>query len=408
MGSRGGGEQIVARVQDVGLGLLIVVAGQVLSGHGDGHVGGAARFDLGLARVQEHDGGFFHQVFPVIIGVGLLHVQLSQEVAVLVAVVLDLHHGGDVAVFGQVHVHALDGLGVVQVGQAMAEGIEHFRAVVPDVALGRARGGGCLVIGVHDGVEVAGFKVLVAHVDAFGFDDVVAAVVGGGAAEGAGLRVLDGFAGEAGVFAVAVHDFIVGVVAAAEVDHGGVSGVVGHVSVGQRAGGVHFAQQHLGGAGQLIVVDDADVGDAVHFVVAALGDVLEHHGVAGVDQHQHLGAGFLRRVHHGQFVVGQGQGVLAGGFARVVHGGAGSVGVTFAGAAGEYHDGDGIGLDGILPVSGRALFLEQGWRHFHDLVLGHVAGGSDVDVVVAHGFLQLAGLSIRSGLSQDLRIHHCI
>ena len=390
----GGGKQVVAGVQNVGLGVGVIIAGQVLGGNGDGHVHAGSRLHLGLGGVKEHNGGFLHVVLLIVIGVGLLDVELGQEVAVLTAVVLQLHHGGDVSIGSLVYVHALEGLGVVQVGQTVAEGIEHLLAVIPGAVLGGALAGAGFRAGIHNGIVVAGLVIFVAHVDALGLHHEVAAVVGVAAAEGAGGLVADLHAGVAGII-LAAHNLVVSVVTAAEVHHSGNGGVVGHIGVRQSAGGVHLAGEHPGDAGALVVVNHADVGDAVHLVPAALGDVLEHHGIAGVDEDDDLGAGFLGGVDDGKLVVGQGQRILAGSVAVKVQGGAGSVGIALAGAPGKYADAGGIGLvDGGLPVGGSAQLGELLGGDLHDLVLSHVAGGGHVDIVVGHLGLQLTGPAV--------------
>ena len=95
-----------------------------------------------------------------------------------------------------------------------------------------------------------------------------------------------------------------------------------------------LAGQHVRDADGLVVVRAADVADAVHLVRAALGDVGNHHVVAGVQQHDDLGAGFLRRLDNRQLIGRKLQRVFAGCFTRVVERRTRLVGIALAGAAG--------------------------------------------------------------------------
>ena len=283
----------------------------------------------------------------------------------------------------------------------MTEGEQHFLAVVPASGLGGALGRIRLEGGIHHGVVVTGFVILVANVDALGFHDVSAAVIGDGAAKGACLGIGDFHAGVTGILgAVGGDDLVIRIVAAAEVHQGGDGGVVRHIGVRQRAGGIGSAGEDVGDADALIVVDHADVGDAVHLMVASGHDVLEYHGVAGVHQDNDLGAGLPGQIDHRQLLVAERQRILAGGVAQAVQSGTGLVGVAFAGAPGKDADTNGAVLfNQLAPIGGDFKLLEAVGSYFHDLVVRHIAGGIDEDVVVNRGGNLFAGPAVGNHLN---------
>ena len=394
-------EVVVARIEDVGFGVVRVVACQILGGNSNGNFLALAGGDVHLGRVQEHDRGLFNQIRAVIVGVGLLHIQLGEEFAVLIGVVLHFDDGGDVAVHAAVNRHALDGLGVIKIAQAVTKGVEHFVGVIPRAAL---RCAGCAV-GValtHDGVKVTGFVVLVADVDTFRLDDVHAAVVGIRTAEGARADIADFLAGITRVV-ITADDFVIREVVAADVLHRRDGLVVAHESACQRARRVDLAGQHVRDADGLVVVRAADVADAVHLVRAALGDVGNHHVVAGVQQHDDLGAGFLRRLDNRQLIGRKLQRIFAGCFTRVVERRARLVGIALAGAARKHADADGVLGNCALPVGGHAQRFKFRRRNFRNLVRRPVARRADVHVVIHRGgnFLARPAVGAHLGVHVD-------
>ena len=398
----GGGEEVVALVEDIRLGVGIVVAGEVFGRNGDLHFYRLVRADFCLFGVEEHDGGLFNEVVPVIFGVRLLYIQLREEVAVFIGVVGDGDGGGDVAVFAQVDGDVRHFLRVIEIRDAVAEGVDDLFVVIPGGAVGGACRGRSVERRVGDAVVIAGLIILVADVDAFRLDDVIAAAVRRAAETGgAGSAGIDRFVRPTGIFAhfcvyfADVHIFI-----AAEVHHRGSGHVFISVCIGQGAGGVVFAGEHLHDADALIVVDDAHVADGVYFVRAAFGDVADLHGVAGVEEDDDRIAGVLGGVYHGELVFGEGQRVFIRRFACEVRGAcARFIGVRFACAAGKHDDTDAVflGLRHLLAPVGRdvdpgacicraerCIRIPVG-RYLAHLIVCQVAGAGDVTVVVGDG-----------------------
>ena len=136
---------------------------------------------------------------------------------------------------------------------------------------------------------------------------------------------------------------------------------------------------------------------------AALGDVGNHHVVAGVQQHDDLGAGFLRRLDNRQFIGRKLQRVFAGCFTRVVERRARLVGIALAGAARKHADADAVLGDSFLPVCRHAQRLELRRRHFRNLVGRPVTRRADVHMVIHRGgnFLARPAVGAHLGVHVD-------
>ena len=297
----GHGKEVVASLEDVGLGLVGIVVGELGLLDVHGHVlGGAGGDEVGLLVAHELDGGHLDAVLAVVVGVGLLEVDGDGVLAL---------HGAGVG-HGHLDVKAVVGLGdahalVVEggVGQTVGEGIGHVGAVVEVAGVALAQ----------DLVLVAGLIVAGAHVDALGVHVVAAPV---GALVVGGLPLVDhaldlvglavGQAGEVGVD----H---------AEVGHHGVEGVVLIDGVGQLAGGVDLAGEHLHQRVHGVVT-------LVHGEVGVVVGAGPHHGVHGVgpgailpagsvgqgEEDDHLGEGTRaaklgHAVEHVLLLLGEGQ-----------------------------------------------------------------------------------------------------
>ena len=141
--------------------------------------------------------------------------------------------------------------------------------------------------------------------------------------------------------------------------------------------------------GELVVVDRADVGDAVDLMGAAGGDLFEHHIVARIDQDKDLGAGLFCCVDNGELVLRESQRIFAGSLAGIVDRRAGFIGVAFARTASKDDDRGAVALDAGFPVRGSAEILELCGRHFDDLEVGVVAGRGSVDGIISIGILDL-------------------
>ena len=93
------GKQVIPRLQDIGFGVHIVVGDKVLAVDGDGDGLGLARLNLaGLFKAHQGDGGLFHIVGLVVVGIGGVQIDLHHLAADHVAGVLHIHLDLDVAV----------------------------------------------------------------------------------------------------------------------------------------------------------------------------------------------------------------------------------------------------------------------------------------------------------------------
>ena len=254
MGVVGGGEIVVAGIQNVGARAVGVIAGDIalVDVHGN-DLGGAGGQLARLAEADQSDGGLLDTVLLVIVGVGALHVELHGALARDCAGVRDLDSDGVnvqrvVVIDG--HIAELE----IGVAQAIAEGVGH------DVAVGVVA---CVAV-AGDEVLVAGLVVLVAHIDAFLVDHV-------------GLSL--------GGHIAALNITLIG--NGGKVPHSGGAVVIIAVGIHQTAGGVDLACQDLGhgvDAGDAHVTDPEGGVDVVLVVL----EEIDLQGVGRVDEDDDL------------------------------------------------------------------------------------------------------------------------
>ena len=304
---------IVAGFQHIAAVFKVVVGGHVLDGKTDGHRLARARLQqAGLAKAGQHHMAFFDAALGVGGGVVDLHDVLAGRVAGVGH--LDLHRDGGL-VGGKIG----DGLFKRGVGKAVAEGILHHRPV----RLLVADAGGI--------VDPAGLVETVADVDALGVLEVVA------------------------VFQIGIGEH-------ARVPVRGRGGQVIRIGVGQPAGGVDRAGQHLAHrvhAGRARRADPQRGVDALFLQKAQL------HRVGGVQQHNDLVKVLLFHQRQQVFLIpGQFQ-IMAAVVGIAVTGGVHILGqvVALAAGAGEHdhrHAGE---------------FPRRGHQLVGVLAGGHLGGG---------------------------------
>ena len=316
----GSGHIPVARVNHIGLGVLCIVAGNILLGEGDGHALRLAGGKLSCLDVlRQRHSRLFHAAGDV----GRLDVEFHNILAGGEAGVLHRdRRGAEVAVPVHLQVRPFK----ISVAQTIAEGI--------------GDGGGVIVIArvalLEHSILIAGFIVLVADIDAF--------------------RVVHiGIAGEG---AILVHIAVV-----AEVLHGGGGQVVVHIGVHQTAGGVDGAGQNLSNRADAA----RRTGIPQHRVNAVFRLVrkVHLHGVGGADEHNHLVEGFMHLGKQFLFVLVQFQVVfirraaVAGHVIRQV--------VAFRARAHQHDDGRIV----VILVGGLDIRRIFALRHF----VNHPAAG---------------------------------
>ena len=246
------GEEVVPRLQDVGLGVHVIVGDEILPVDGDGDALRLAGLKLaGLFKAHQGDGGLLNVVGLVVIRVGCVEIDLHHVPASGRAGILHGNAEFNIAVsvhLAHLKVRPLKG----GIGDAVAEGVLHRGGivVVPGIAL------------VQSLVEVAGLIVFIAHVDAF-------------VVEHGGLHVLP---------AVDQH----------HVPHvlhgGGGEGVIGE-GVHQMAGGVHRPAEHIGDGTAGVA---AGAGGPQHRAdTGVVGHPAQLEGVIGVDHQDYVVKGVI-------------------------------------------------------------------------------------------------------------------
>ena len=249
------GQVVAAFVQNVHTGAGGIIAGQVILGHVNGeHFAGTGLKDLCLVVAHQFHSGLFNAVCLVILGIGLLSIDLHGLLAGYAAGVGDLHG------YGVVDARALAGLhdlhvthGEVGVAQAVAEGISHVIRVGEVACLGSTQ---------HH-VFITGFGVLIANVDAFLVHNVLIVLVGVGA------QVI------AGGISIGVRT---------EVVHHRVQLIIRPPGIGQGAGGVHLAGEHIAYGVQTGLTHRANPQGSVHTIGRIIQEAYGH-GVSTVDDH---------------------------------------------------------------------------------------------------------------------------
>ena len=158
--------------QNIHARVVSVVAGQEVFRHGDSHRFALARLEqLRLREAHKLHRGLFNVILHVVVGIGLLRVDLHRLLARLVArvgngdsqLILGLQPIADL-----LHLHI--GESEVRVAQPVAEGVRDDVIVLEIARVRRAQ---------HN-VLIARFRVLVAQIHAFLIDHIVVVAVGVG------------------------------------------------------------------------------------------------------------------------------------------------------------------------------------------------------------------------------------
>ena len=255
MGVFAHGEVVVAVLKDIGLGVDIVIGGQILLVDCDREVLGVAGGDHFLVKAADLHSRLLDEIVDIILGVGRLEIDLHGVFSVNAADVLDVEL--DLEGFALV-LDAEIRVGKVGIAQAVAEGEGHV-VVVPVIAG---------VAAVQDEVLIAGLVVAVTDIDALLIDHIVlVALVDAGV--GVVLRGGDPVFGA------------VGPGIGAKVLHGGAGVVVLEEGVHDAAGGVHLARKDIGHAQDAGHAHVADPQDGVDPVIV---DKIKLQGVGGVQQ----------------------------------------------------------------------------------------------------------------------------
>ena len=387
---------LVAVLHDVGLGLHVVVAGQVLQIHIDDHGGAFAGLEhLGHVVVQQLHSRLLNQVLAVILGVGSLTVDLHIGLAGHLTGVGDLHrHMGDLLVGRLGPGHVLDGLVEGRVAQAVAKGIDDFLGIVP-LGLGILVDAGAVGLGLgghvtHDAIPVTGLVVTVADVDAFRLDQVVLEARVSAAGTNAGGILADDVAG--------IGQLKVTHVAHRRRGHG-----VAGVDVVQTAGGIGLTGHDIADAVGAVGAGQADVHDGIDLLVRLQFTQL-HRGNGG-DQHNDLVELLGHEADQLALVGGQRQRIAGANALRHAFD-AGLVVSTFAVAAAQHHDRRVAVLLQAVLVGGIGL-LQLGGRSLAGIVhevIGLVAGPAGIGRAQAQGGVDLlhSGVDSQTGSLQAI------
>ena len=351
MGVGANREVVVAILQDVGFGVVGIVAGQVFLVDGNGIMLGGTGGDHLFVKAAQLHSRLLHLIVDIVLGVGALEVDLHRVLAVHITGVGYIHPNLEgVALVLHREVGILEG----GVAQAIAEGEGHIGGII--IVTG--------VAAVQHIVLIAGLIITVAHIDAFLIDHIVLVAL-----DNAGVGVV-----------LRGGHIIVGavcIVEGAEVLHGRGRMVVLEEGIHDAAGGVDVAGQDVSHA---VDAGHAHVTDPQCRVNAVAVQKVQLQRVGGIEQHNDLFEHallleLLQVGEHVDFFLAELQVVTVGHVGLQLRQAAGQVGALAAGA-GQHHQGHiAVFRPGILQVLG---ILGPG--HLIDAVLGLVAaGGVGVD-----------------------------
>ena len=213
------GEVVVTSVHNVGLGLHVIIGGQIFLINSDGEMLRRAGSDHLLVEAADLNSSLLHLIVDVILGIGRLEVDLHGMLTVHIAHILHIHidfNGGTLVLNGKVGVFKLG------VAQAISEG-EGNIVIVLIIAC---------VSTVQNIVFIPGLEIAVAHIDAFRIDQEI------------GVTLAD-----AGVGIILCGSSIVvssiGILVSAEVLHSGSRVVVLQEGIHDPAGGVDITNQNV-------------------------------------------------------------------------------------------------------------------------------------------------------------------
>ena len=294
MGALGGGQVVVACIENIRSCTVCVIAGKVAAVYLHGHsLAGTGGQHVGLGKAYQSDGGFFNVVFFVIVGVGRLGVNLHDLLAAVGAACVRDFYRHIVGVIRGIVNSVKVAECKIRVGQAVAERVGDLGVVV--VA--------CRVARTHDDILVPRLVVAVADINALGVDDVVHRV-----------------------FAVGVDLNLVRVTVdvGAKVLHGRGGERVLQERLGQMAAGRDLAGQNLADGRQSRLAHVTNPQAGINAVIGVVQEV-QLQSIGTVQQHNDL---FNRAVlfqcadlrQHFLFFLGQVQRVAVGHSRAVIHG----------------------------------------------------------------------------------------
>ena len=168
---------VVAFIQDICLGICVIIACQILGRDRDRNFFCCPCSYVYFRRVKEHYRRFLYIVFFVIICIRLLYIQLSQESSVLIAVVCNLNYRSDIAVLSPVYIDALERLLVIQITETVTEVVDHFLIVIPCIRLRSACTRSSSGIRICNGIIISCLIVFISDVNAFGLYNISSSVI---------------------------------------------------------------------------------------------------------------------------------------------------------------------------------------------------------------------------------------
>ena len=126
---------IVTVIQNISLGICIVITCQILGRDRDRNFFGRPCSYIHFCGIQEHYCRFLYIILSVIVCIRLLYIKLSQETSILIAVICNCNNSCDIAVFRTVYIHTSKFLSIIEIAQTVTKIVNYFFIVIPCVRL---------------------------------------------------------------------------------------------------------------------------------------------------------------------------------------------------------------------------------------------------------------------------------
>ena len=365
-------EVVVTCIQNVGLGLHVIVGSQIFLIHSNGKMLCCASCDHLLIEATDLNSSLFHQIVDVILGVRRLEVDLNSMLSVNITYIFDIHidlNGLALIFNGEV--------GILKFGVAQTITKGERNIIIVDIFA-------CVAL-IQDIVLITGLKVAVTNIDAFGIDQIIRVTL---ANTGISIILCSG----------SVVIGCIGILVCTKVLHCRRGMVVLQESIHNTAGGVDVTDQNISDcvdAGHTHVADPQDCIDAV------VVNKVQLQRIGGVKQHNDLFEGtlllqLLQILEHLDFFLAKALVITVSHVLFQFRKTAGQVS-TFTTGTGQHNKGH---IAVVCPGALQSIAILFP-RNFIDSILCLIAaGGIRVDALIASSSIEFPLVRIHSTLAE--------
>ena len=155
----------------------------------------------------------------------------------------------------------------------MTKIVKYFSIIVPCIRLSCACRRCCSGIWIYNRIVVSCFIILISDINSFCFYNISSSVICIASAERACLSIGNCNSRITRIIPIALYDFVIGIISAAEILHCRDGCIVCHISIRQGSRSINLPCKHIYYTNCLIIIQAADIGDTVYFMLPACGNI---------------------------------------------------------------------------------------------------------------------------------------